>query len=354
MERQELQEFLYFLTRNKMLTREQQRKIILLLTDERSPALGKARKKDGTSRVHNPQGVVNFLRLFSIDDSLKWYTHEWDKPEPFSIQSLIDNANNNHKKLLKFCFGDENEGVPASLFYHVWNFINPDKTNTILTDQLGRPFDTKWSDVIDWCKNNPGFWPGKYITSQGHSFENDINRFKRTIEFRTDVDTDQTFGFQIRTLIKHTISGAVKLEFSDSFDTLGLDAKLYCNVKALFMGITKLCNWVAAYKNKGDCLVIDLQYENGCYILSLLHKGSSMTGPKSKIDGLSGDFRTIRETLFSVCDLEISGLFNGSNVSIVALDSSCYSIGNSIISPTTINNIQDPLIGVCYKLKLYI
>lgn len=365
MKQQELKEFLYFFNHNKILTRNQTRKCEELFTRDYISLYSKddtissinnkvepSKRKDDTIRVHNPKGVVEFLKLFSIDDTLKWYTHVWDKDDDFSIEMLIKNAKNNYEKLRDFCFGENNRGVPASLFYHVWNFISPDKTQIKLRDQYGIIFETKWADVIEWCKEKK-VWPEAYLTPQGTSFEFDINRFKKSIEFRTDVDLDQLFGFQIKKLLRQTINGSVKLEFTDSFNTLGLEAKFYCYVNALYSGITSICNWVSAYKSKGDTLIVDLQNMDNCYILTLLHKGSSMSGPRSKIEGLSGDFKSIREKLFSVCDFEILGTYNGSPIKISALESSSRARGRSIISTTRVMDIHEKQEGVCYKLKFY-
>lgn len=372
MEPKELQEFIYFITRNKQLSKRQLRlRDSLLVRDlghikedvengfhlssDKTTNKDKSTQKDQTIRFHNPNGVISFLRLFSVDDSLKWFTHKWDKPdEPFSITPMIENAQLNYNKLRVFCFDDNNKGIPASLFYHVWNFINlRNDKSSIIKDQFGEQIHTRWVDVVEWCKANPGMWPEAFITPQGQSFESEINRFKRTIEFRTDVETSQKFGFQIKRLIKNSINGAVKVEFSSDFDSIGRNASFYCDVKALHSGIAKLCNWVASYKTKGDTLIVDLKNEESFYILTLLHKGSSMSGSMNKIDGLSGDFKSIREILFSTCDFAITGKFNESPIMITALDKTTQSIGGDIKTPTTIESMTGGLEGVCYILKLY-
>lgn len=360
MEQEELKGFIHFLTHSKYLSKPQLRKIeelivrdSVLIEKEGKPQ--KLSSKDETIRYHNPQGVVDFLRLFSIDDSLKWFTHEWDKQgEPFSIQSLIDDSKNNLEKLRKFCFGEDNKGIPAPLFYHVWNFICFNSTKASIEDQYNQSIETKWADVFDWCKEHDGLWPGCMITPQGISFGSIINQFKRTIEFRTDVEADQKFGFQIKTLILKAINGAVKVNFSDRFDSIGMDVKFYCFVNSVYKGITKLCNWVASYKAMGDTLFIDLDFFDNCYILNLLHKGSRMSGPMSKIDGLSGDFKLIRETLFSTCDFEITTKFNDDSIRIVALDKKTCTKGGAIQTPTTIITTNLIPEGVSYSLKFHV
>lgn len=388
METDELKEFIHFFTRSKRLSKAQQAKRDLLLgidylftkdsgkiqvkpdlsATESNYGIDKnhllemdaiqveKKLKDETIRTHNPEGVKAFLSLFSKDDTLKWYTHKWDKQEPFLIEDFINNSYFNQKKIRRFCFGENNYGVPSPLYYHIWNFINlksNDKTNISSKDQFGNEFKTKWVDVKEWCESNPGLWPGDYITPQGVSFESEINRFKRTIEFRTDVEPGQKFGFQIKSLIRKSINGAVKLDFSERFDQLGRGLKFYCNVNAVHIGISKLCDWVASYKAVGDTLSVDLNVLENNLILTLLHKGSVMSGPDNKIDGLSGDFKTIREILFSTCDFEMSGEFNGKNVKITALDKESQTKGGLIITPTAITSNPTKANGVCYTLKFY-
>lgn len=360
MEQEELKSFIHFLTHSKNLSKLQLRKIEELIVRDsalikKEPSPKKPSSKDETVRYHNPQGVVDFLRLFSIDDSLKWFTHEWDKQgEPFSIQSLIDNSKTNLEKLRSFSFGEDNKGVPATLFYHVWNFISVYSTKASTKGQFNQTFETKWADVLNWCRDHPGLWPGSFVTPQGITFGSVINEFKRTIEFRTDVESDQKFGFQIKSIIRKSLNGAVKVVYSERFDRLGKDVKFYCFVNSIYMGITKLCNWVASYKALGDTLFVDLDFIDGCYILNLLHKGSRMSGSMNKIDGLSGDFKSIRETLFSICDFEITTNFNYDPIIIIALDKKTCAKGGTIQTPTTI--IPTDLIpeGVSYSLKFHV
>ncbi|MDO4511358.1 MAG: hypothetical protein Q4B68_06040 [Bacteroidales bacterium] len=363
MKQKELEQFLHFLNHNKTLTKSQRKKYEQLLARDCAPSEvitpaeqnepAKQKIVDDTIRIHNPDGVISFLRQFSIDDSLKWYTHKWDTSDPFSFEDMASTIKSNQAKLKGFCFGKNNVGVPAPLYYHVWNFICPNKTN-VIKDQHEKIFPTKWADTKQWCKENEGEWPGKYITPEGVSFEHEINRFKRTIEFRTDVETDEKFGFQIKSLIKKSVHGAVKVEFTDRFNKIGREAKFYCYVNSAFSGIRKLCDWVAAYKTLGDTLLVDAFVEDKMLILSLLHKNSRMTGGEQKFNGLSGDFKSVRETLFSVCDFEMSGLLNEEMVRIVALDKETKAEGSSIITPTKIIQTQDSIEGVSYLLKFHL
>lgn len=335
----------------------------ILITDTRAnyanyanDAKDVAYRKDTTIRSHNPNGVIRFLRLFSIDDGLKWFTHKWDNnPEAHSLEQLFLYLESNLAKLRNYCFGIDNQGIPAKLYYHVLNFIRPDKQGRyILYDQHKESIDTTWADLRKWCAENTGQWPARFITPSGQSFETTIENFKRTIEFRTDCSVTERFGSQLRDLIQKSTFGSVKLEFTRSYREISKDLSAYCYVNSLFDGIRELCEeWINKYKAKGDALVIDLDQNDSCYILTMLHKDSYFSCSRKKLDGLSGNFKGIREKLFSVCDFSIKSRLNGESIEIVALEDGMKAEGPSIISPTIIRNIEQPINGVLYTFKIY-
>lgn len=360
MVQRELKEFIYYLTHNKNLTKAQQLKRDELLARDygRKPINEESKEKkkhsDETTRLHSPKGVIRFLRLFSVNDTLKWFTHKWDNNAyPISLETLFANLTFNNN-LNGYCFGEENQGITAKLYYHVWNFIRPDKSsNNTVYDQFGEKFDTTWADLTEWCKENPGIWPDSFITPSGKSFDTIITRFKRTIEFRTDCSTTDKFGSQVRELINRAIVGSVKVEFTSRYRELGRDLCLYCNVNDLFAGIKEICEWVSSYKSKGEKLVVDMEYHNTYYLLTLFHEGSYFSGSQDKLCGLSGNFKSIREKLFSVCDFTMSSTLNGENIDVIALTDDMEMVGANIISPCKILPSSKSSIGVLYTLKLY-
>ena len=361
MNQKELKEFIYFFTHNKNLTKVQQLKRDELLvrdcgrksTDAESTE--KKKQSDKTLRLHNPRGIIRFLRLFSVDDTLKWFTHKWDNnAKILSLETLFANLTINNNNLSDYCFGLENQGITAKLYYHVWNFIRPDKSsNNVVYDQFGEKFDTTWADLKEWCKENPGRWPDSFITPSGKSFDTIITRFKRTIEFRTDCSTADKFGAQVRELINRTILGSVKVEFTKRYRELGRDLCLYCNVNDLFAGIKEICVWVSSYKSKGEKLIVDMEYYETYYLLTLFHEGSYFSGSQDKLCGLSGNFKNIREKLFSVCDFTMSSTLNGESVDVIALSDEMEMVGTNIVSPCKIVPSSYSNKGVLYTLKLY-
>ena len=85
----------------------------------------------------------------------------------------------------------------------------------------------------------------------------------------------------------------------------------------------------------------------------MLHKGSYFSGNVEKLKGLSGNFKKIRELLFSVCDFSMSGEKNGKAIEIIALDNETQMYGKNIISETKIVECNNSVEGVLYSLKLY-
>lgn len=350
-----------FFTRNNSLTRAQRARFASLVardcTKSNDDILEMVKKKDKetdtSQRFHNPKGVIEFLRLFSTDDILKWFTHNWDnQSNELTLKNLWERLNEKSKKLKELSFGSQNNGVPASLYYHVVNFISNTPPGT-LRDQSGKKFDTTWKDLKVWCEENPKVWPGSFITSEGVSFESVVNRFKRTIEFRTDCEVTEKFGMQIIKLIKDTIIGAVKVEFTPQFRELGRDINLYNNVNNFISGIKEVCDWISSYKSKGDTLIVDLSYHDSYYLLKMFHQGSYFSGDDLKLKGLSGNFKKVRELLFSVCDFSMFGEKNGQSLEIIALDSESEMQGSDIISETKIKKIDKSIGGVLYTFKLY-
>lgn len=319
------------------------------------PVINEKKISDNTTRHHNPKGVIKFLRLFSIDDTLKWFTHKWDNnSEELNLSNLFRNFSSNLNKLRTFSFGDANQGIPAKLFYNVINFVRPDKLSDYpVYDQSGKKFDATWADVKEWAEMNPGVWPAPFITLSGQSFETTVHHFKQTIEFRTDGSLKERFNSQIRELIKTYIVGAVNVEFTKGFRELGRNLNIYCNVNSLFAGIKNICDWVASYKIKGDTLIVDLQNFDTFYQLTLFHKGSYFSGNLDKFNGLSGNFKTLRENLFSVCDLSMEGKLDGRCIKVTALDKDTEMSGANITTPTKIIESDDTIDGVLYTLKLY-
>ena len=85
----------------------------------------------------------------------------------------------------------------------------------------------------------------------------------------------------------------------------------------------------------------------------MLHKGSYLSGDDLKLKGLSGNFKKVRELLFSVCDFSMFGKKNGQTLEIIALDNDSRMRGKNIISETKIINSEKTIGGVLYTFKLY-
>ena len=123
MEKKELQEFIYFFTHNKSLTRAQQLKRDALL------ARDYVGKEDNSINITKPQSVTNsevfkalsaletaqFFSLFNNPMGLKYLTHDFDSVNdgrPQTLESLYSQA----KEILK----EKKNTLPFSL----WVLIN--------------------------------------------------------------------------------------------------------------------------------------------------------------------------------------------------------------------------------------
>ena len=91
----ELQEFIYFFTHNKSLTRTQQLKRDALLARDyvglKYPNNGSHENKSNMSLLHTPQKVVAFLHQFTEKNTLalKYTSHYWDKNSDGNYSSVL-------------------------------------------------------------------------------------------------------------------------------------------------------------------------------------------------------------------------------------------------------------------------
>jgi hypothetical protein len=321
--------------------------------------------KQSCERIHCPQKMIEFLSKFSRDDRFKWFTHKSDSP--LDLCAKRDAQVDNFKYLDRYCYG-ERASIRESLLRHVKNFINLRK-DYILRDQNSEEIKVKWFDMVEMSRKseNERLWPGELI-KDGTRFETYINRFKRTIEFRTDCDRKDKFRYQIKNLFKANLTNEIEVVYTDSFEELSNNVNVYCFVNTLFKGLSQICKWIESYKALGNRVIVDLKQETDFYRFSILHEGSYFSCSDNKLDGLGGDLKMVRVELFSICDFEMIGDFrmagiSGNNVKrVVCLDdetrlkeiNGCKE-GEGIITFTKckIEDVEGQVGGVKYMLKLY-
>jgi len=171
MQQKELQEFIYFMTHNKSLTREQQRKRDALLAKAvvagQIDTLRKTPEEKKQS-THSPKGTAVFLSLFNRRDGFKYLTHNYDSSSMILTDML---------KHAKEVFEEAKRGknIPESLNSLIFNFLNGkywlDSEGKKCIDGYGNP---SW---IEWSAKNDGKHP---ITDIG-GMEATIQRFRHTV-----------------------------------------------------------------------------------------------------------------------------------------------------------------------------
>lgn len=312
--------------------------------------------------VHSPQKTIDLFSLFSRNDDFKWFTHKWDRPDAdFDINWYIENQSRNFKFLDDYTFGKD-AGIPLAILNHLKNFINLEEKYKIY-DQTGKLIPFTWFDTLQWCKGHPGKWPGHMPTDDGRLFETWIKIFKRTIEFRTDVEFDKKFGVQTKKFIKNRISPEVAdITFTETFLKTGRSIGFYCYVNGLYEGLTKILDWIEAYKALSNKVTVDLGKEDDSYRLVIMHSDSYFSCDEIKLNGMRGDLKELRGRLFSVCDLSIEAdRENDKPIRVCCLDKDTRGIfslksgGRQFnLTPCRLEELDYSPGGVKYILKLYI
>ena len=359
--------FIRFITQNKSLTAEQRARADALLardclnanketTTASEPAQGEGNGKPTTyNRHHSPQKTYIFLSLFSRDDRFKWFTHKWDQANDFNIGTMKDRLKTNKRVLSKMAYTD-GDAVNEKTYNQVWNFINFDNAGHPWFDNTGGKQTIGWHSIIDLQKNNPDCPVENLKLVDGHLFKDYINRFKCSIEFRTDMNDDDRFSEFIYNSMYTHINGALTLNMDQSVDDIGYDINVYCDVAGLYKGLARICSWMVQHKTLGSDVNVCLRANVDNYELEIFHKGSYFNN-LSKLETPSGDFAALRDTLFSVCDFEMLGDLHKDGekkgaVRVVGLGAKTYSNGKGM-TQCEISEISEPVGGIKYLIRIF-
>ena len=74
---------------------------VSVVVDEKTPDV-----KSGKEFHHSPKKMIEFLRLFSVDDHYKWYTHKWDQ-SGVTLEHLIKTQPDRSRRLSDFLYNTE-------------------------------------------------------------------------------------------------------------------------------------------------------------------------------------------------------------------------------------------------------
>lgn len=321
-------------------------------------SLDNGKEKQGKIQAHHsPMAMIEFLSLFSRDDEFKWYTHKWDQEE-LSLDHLIKKQDIAKQRLLKMVYESEHP-VNDRTFYQVWNFINflPKPENTYpWHDNSGKAYRIGWHSIVDIHQQNPETAIENLMLPNGHLFIDYIRLFKCSIEFRTDLGMDGRFNRFVKNSMKRFINGAVNISYSENLGKIGKDINIYCDITGVYEGLSIICDWIVKYKVNGSTVRVNLISKEDGYELKILHEGSYFSNLK-KLKTPSGDLEKLRNRLFSVCDLTMSGdhILDGKqreSVSVHVLEDTTTKIEENL-SPCRLEYIDRQVGGVEYTLKFY-
>ena len=381
MEQKELQEFLYFFTRNKQLSRAQQKKRDYLLARECF------RKSNGISpnpstrpginaRYIPPKNIQDFLRDYNQDSVLKYTCHLIDADE------VITSINNecgsdaydffNHIILIRYHFS-----LLLRNYMEQGIFLSPNMISLIhvyLTGTDMRGENGSWSansinfgwgcdELIAWVNENPGMIPnpggniaqrqrnGGFILPAAFLSETTGNRirsfsqlvifFKSQFHIRSDNslksilnhvnqrwnDTDVIFSFS-------------KERFNDNLDLL-------TDVDKLIQSYIKIINLCIECKSEEEPIQVELSFydeqDGGHTFFEIHHLNSRYKKTlKNAMERIGeSQARLIENQINGLCDLYLEAVFSdGVSARINLWDSSPF-------NDTPIDNV----IGVKYILS---
>ena len=313
--------------------------------------------KSGKALHHSPKRMIEFLRLFSVDDHYKWYTHKWDQ-SGVTLENLIKAQPDRIRQLSEFLFHSENP-INKRTYGQVLSFINFNNTgddNYLWYDNEGIANRTGWHSIVELHKQNIDTPIENLKFSDGSLFLDYIRKFKSSIEFRTDLRMDDRFHKVIRNSIKRYINGAVQVEYTGIFRKIGYDVNIYCDVNRVIYALKIICDWIVKHKVNGSNVIVDISANNDSYELTIMHSGSYLTNI-GKMQNPSGDFAKLRNCLFSVCDVTISGDYkelgeNKGSIIVYGLNSETTMIDNHL-SDCKIEHKNKLVGGVKYNIKFY-
>lgn len=311
----------------------------------------------GITLYHSPHTMIKFLSMFSQDEHFKWYTHKWDQDGQL-FESWRDRQKQKIQDLKTMLYNTEHP-VNERTYYHVWNFINfspnPEKKFT-WRDNNGQVNRIGWNSIVELHKQDSETAIENLLLPDGHQFKDYIRRFKASIEFRTDLELEDRFNSVVRKTMNRCINGAMNVSYSENFRKIGRDINIYCDIPAVVESIGIICEWIVKHKVNGTNVKVDLvPMENG-YKLVILHEHSYFCNIE-KLSIPSGDLDKLRNRLFSVCDLTMSGdyMHNGEfekSIMVYVLENTTTK-DSSGFCPCRIEHIDRCVGGVEYTITFY-
>lgn len=342
------------------------------------------RPSDEKDIVHDPEFVVNKLKLFTSDPIMKWTTHFWDN------LSETDSSNFRSTEDYFASINAQFEDFVKLQKYNKnlwWNVIYPFIFQNKLSKKDSREIPYEWGEydikigwqypgiIKDWTIENYDKQPSakkktpfempippELITdaaNQKHKelfgkeircFGDVIQIFKREIEFRED--TKDLF-YEVKALAKQElgefhINDLENLKHLSFFTYTSAVLKAIRRIFRMIQGRTEHREVIIESKKMTDLRLIELR---------IIHKNSfpKKDSNDNKFIHPSGDLLEIIKKLFNICDFEIESKFDDGYFKITYLrqDSKIIFVNNKLqLSPLKqpLNSCQ----GFTYVLKFKI
>ena len=324
MERKELQEFIYFLTRSKQLSKVQQRKRDYLLARDYSHSEMPLADENDVVKSHDPYIIVSFLHQFTENktQALKYTTHYWDKN---SDGRYVYDSFDDFKSQYMHILNDESNRPISSikgltfenhLWHIVWSFLVSDAPE-------------KWSQynieigynkyLKAWMDKNPNMQPfsmpltdlpasmrpkhpinGKQLIY----FSDVVNVFKRCVEFR-----DNDFYFTVKRIFSESPDFIIN---STSIETLR-GRSFYTDTELVINALRIIASNIFQRPQFPN---IDIQCElvkNQIISLRITQVGSyadkDVNDSKITASNQNGDLSRIMSFLQNLCDFSVVSRF---------------------------------------------
>lgn len=306
MERKELQEFIYFLTRSKQLSRAQQKKRDYLLARDSVQSNEDLTKNEANKCNANSNKVfrllsaidtAQFLSLFNDPMGFKYLTHDFDRINDGRPQSLDDL----HKQATRLL--EQREFViPSSLWTPINNYLHGGKE---WIDTFGKSHDSfileeKWKE---WSVQN------MMHPINNPEFASEILSFRSTVRLVPPLLKDICYEAKKGLLLKIEEEGTEKADFYTNTYVL------YNVIKRIFAmmnrRVDKHPNVKVSYKRSSDSIgrmvrkILITQF--GSYALNPIDEVKG----RISVDSEAGDFGSIRKALNGYCLWQVETMWDG-------------------------------------------
>lgn len=300
----------------------------------------KSNKNSKSEKKHNPRKVVEWLKLFTLDNStLKYSTHLWDEAGLFSefedfVKRLDEelvkyriyelqkyNPNLYWNKLYPFLFQKElTELQKKGKTSFGWGQHNIElgwQYPEVLKKWCAEHFDYKGADAkLPFSMEIPlELRPNKPIAGKTLvSFEDVVNIFKKEIEFR-----DNDLFVAIKGVIRKELNG-YDINVNELENLKG--CSFYTNTEYVIKAIIRIF-WMIKTRSESNRVQITCNYNKDSheYDLQVTHLNSfsdkELSHPKLLLSENSGDLYILRTTLQSLCDFSITSRFKDQDNNLV-------------------------------------